>query len=105
MNREAVRGFALALPGATEEPHFHFTSFRVEGRIFATMPPSNALLHVFVPEADREAAVLSRPECCEALHWGKRVVGVKVDLERADDALVETLLRDAHAAKSAPGPR
>ena len=94
-----MRAFALSLPDATEEPHFHYTSFRVKARIFATMPPSNDLLHVFVPDEDREMAVTAHADCCEALHWGKRVVGVRVDLNQAGRDLVEDLLRAAYDAK------
>jgi hypothetical protein len=100
MKREAVADFALSLPGVTEEPHFHFTSFRVDGKIFATMPPSNELLHVFVPEAEREASILAYPDCCEVLHWGQRTVGLKIDLAQASARLVKDLLAAAYAAKS-----
>jgi hypothetical protein len=105
LSRDAVRRFALSLAGATEAPHFHYNSFRVGGRIFATMPPSNELLHVFVPEPERQAAILAFPDCCEVLHWGKRVVGVKVELKRAGRRLVEELLLAAHAARGQDGPR
>jgi hypothetical protein len=100
MNVDAIRSCALALPNATEEPHFHFTSFRINGKIFATMPPSNRLLHVFVPEEDRAVAVAAHPEICEGLHWGKQVVGVKVDLAGAPVELVEDLLRAAYESKA-----
>lgn len=100
MNVDQVREFSLSFPGATEEPHFHFSSFRINGKIFATMPPSNDLLHVFVPEEEREVAIMVYPEICEALQWGKRVLGVKVDLTNADRALVEGLLRAAYESKS-----
>jgi hypothetical protein len=100
MDVDAVRQFALSLPDATEEPHFHFTSFRINGKIFATMPPSNDLLHVFAPEDDREAAIAAHPEVCETLHWGKRVVGVKISLGRVSRSLVEDLLRAAYDSKS-----
>lgn len=96
----AVRTLALALPDVTEEPHFHYLSFRVDGRIFATMPPGDELLHVFVPEADRQAAAAARPDVCEVLHWGKRVIGLKIRLASADAKLVEDLLRAAHESKS-----
>lgn len=99
MNRDSVEAFALSLPQATREPHFHFTSFRIGGKIFATMPPSNDLLHVFVPEEAREVAVLQFADCCEALHWGKRVVGVKVDIDKANDELIRDLLLTAYRAK------
>ena len=100
MKVDAVRRFALSLPDAAEEPHFHFTSFRIRGKIFATMPPSNDLLHVFVPEEDREAATAAYPETCAVLHWGKRVVGVRVELKKAKVSLVEDLLRAAYDSKS-----
>jgi hypothetical protein len=100
MDVDAVRQFALSLPDATEEPHFHFTSFRINGKIFATMPPSNDLLHVFAPEEDRELAIAANPKICETLHWGKRVVGVKISLGSASRPLVEDLLRAAYDSKS-----
>jgi hypothetical protein len=101
VNSDAARALALSFPGASEEPHFHYSSFRVNGKIFATMPPSNELLHVFVPEMDREAAVAAYPGTCQALHWGKRVVGVKIDLGKARDDLVADLLSAAWESKSA----
>lgn len=99
MNADAVRQFSLALPEATEEPHFHFTSFRIGGKIFATMPPGEKLLHVFVPDEDREAAVAACPAICESLQWGKRVIGVRIDLEAASEELVTDLLRAAYDLK------
>jgi len=39
MNVDKVRSFALAWPEGTEQPHFHSASFRVRGKIFATLPP------------------------------------------------------------------
>jgi len=35
-----IRALALSLPGAEEHPHFDRASFRVRGKIFATLPPS-----------------------------------------------------------------
>lgn len=37
-----IRRLALSLPEAHEEPHFESTSFRVKGKIFATMDPAFA---------------------------------------------------------------
>jgi YjbR len=105
VNVAAVRKIALSLPGATEEPHFHYSSFRINGKIFATMPPSNDLLHVFVPEPDRQAAVAAHPGSCEALHWGKFVVGLKIRLGVASDALVKDLIRAAYDSKAAGSGR
>jgi hypothetical protein len=101
MDEAAVRQIAIALPEVTEAPHFHFTSFRIDGKIFATMPPGGELLHVFVPEEERELAVAAYPTICAALHWGMRVVGVRVNLGAASNELVENLLRAAYDSKAA----
>jgi len=103
MKAEAVRKFALSLPDATEEPHFHFTSFRIGGKIFATMPPGDVLLHVFVPEEERQLAVQSHPDTCEVLHWGKRVIGLKIELGMAEESFVLDLLQAAYAGKAGKG--
>lgn len=34
---DTFREWALALPGAVEQPHFHLASFRVNKKIFATI--------------------------------------------------------------------
>ena len=99
MSPERIRQFALSLPDATEEPHFHFASFRINGKIFATMPPSDRLLHVFAPEEDRISAIARDPEVYEELNWGQRVVGLRVVLEHADPELVLDLLEAAYDSK------
>ena len=42
MKMSQLRIFALSLPDATEEPHFNYSSFRVRGKIFATVPPDES---------------------------------------------------------------
>jgi len=61
-----ARRFALSLPGASEEPHFDMASFRVKGKIFATVPPDETWLHVFVDEADVQACVAEQPGVTKA---------------------------------------
>ncbi len=98
---EAIRKVALALPEVTEEPHHHFGSFRVRGKIFATVPPGGELLHIFVSEQDREHALAMDPEFLEPLLWGGKVVGVRARLPVAVKATVLDLVRKAYAHKSA----
>jgi hypothetical protein len=100
MNAADVRRLALALPEAAEAPHFHFTSFRVRGRIFATMPPEGTHLHLFVPEPVREQALAMDPAFLEALPWGRRIVGLRVHLQPARAAVVRSLLAQAWRAKA-----
>ena len=58
MTEDDVRGLALALEGTTEAPHHDRTSFRVGGKIFATMPPDGASVNVLLDEALRRLAKL-----------------------------------------------
>lgn len=88
-----ARRFALSLPESHEEPHFEKASFRVGGKIFATVPEGGRHLHVFVDDVVREAAV-AQPGVAE-LRWGKQVAGVRVDLTAAGAATVRALLEAA----------
>jgi hypothetical protein len=100
MKIDQVRRFALSLPEVTEEPHFHFASFRIRGKIFATVPPDGTHLHVFVAEDEREFAVAVDPEFLERLYWGKRVVGLRVSLAKAKPKVVTKLLAQAWTRKA-----
>ncbi len=97
---ERVRRFALDLPKVTEAPHHHMSSYRVQGKIFATVPPGDELLHVFVDDERRALALAMDPDAYENLHWGKKVVGVRVHLERAVHDDVEELLLCAWRRKA-----
>jgi len=78
---EQARRFALSLPEAVEVPHHELSSFRVRGKIFATVPPDERHLHVFVDEQRRESVIAADPAACEKLWWGSKVVGVRVVLQ------------------------
>lgn len=95
-----VRKIALSLPETTEEPHFNYSSFRVGGKIFATVPPEGGHVHVFVNEEQREQALALEPGFIEKLHWGKRVAGLRLTLEKAKPAIVERLLSQAWSGKA-----
>lgn len=95
-----VRGLALALPGATEEPHFDMISFRVRGKIFATVPPDDMHLHLFVDEAETEACVAEDPEIYEPLLWGGKPRGLRVSLAAAAPDRLSELLRESWRRKA-----
>ncbi len=101
MNLTQVRQFALGLPDVTEEPHHHYGSFRVAGKIFITVPPEQTHLHLFVPEMVREQALAAWPAVAEKLLWGGKVVGMRVTLNKADAALVKAWIREAWQHKAA----
>ena len=95
-----VRAIALGLPEATEAPHHDMTSFRVRGKIFATAPPDEAHVHVFVDEAETAAAVAESPGWCAELWWGKKLSGVRVTLSGADPQRVAELLEESYRRRA-----
>jgi hypothetical protein len=97
---EQARRFALSLPEATEEPHFDMSSFRVRGKIFATVPPDEAHLHVFVDEPEIAASVAENPAAFEPLRWGERVRGLRIDLGPAPEGRVAELLEESWRRKA-----
>ena len=104
MTEDDVRRMALALPGTSEAPHHQRTSFRVGGKIFATMPPDGASVNVLLDEEEARAAAEESPDRVELLWWGRRLSGVRVDLAQADGDMLGQLLEDAYRRR-APNPR
>jgi hypothetical protein len=99
MKLEEARQIALSLPEVTEEPHFDVSSFRIRGKIFATVP-SKDVLRVFVEEELRDLMVGVDPKAYEKIWWGKKVVGLSIQLARAKRKDVELLLHDAWAQRA-----
>ncbi len=99
-----MRRIALALPDATEQDHHGFPSFRVGGRIFATLPDA-VHLNVMLDEGDVHAMVAMHWAACEALWWGKRLRGVHVNLAAATPRVVGELLEDAWRRRAKPAGR
>jgi len=100
MRIDEVRRFALSLPEATEEPHFRLASFRVKGKIFATVTPDEKFLHVFVDADQRDRMLATEPQAYEKLWWGKQVAGLRVILAKASPGDVKGLLQSAWQRKA-----
>jgi len=94
-----ARRLPLALPDAVEQHHHGRPSFRVGGKIFATLWDERHM-NVMLDEGGILTAVQANPEMCEEIYWGKRLTAVRVDLERAGSALLESLLADAWETKA-----
>jgi hypothetical protein len=90
-----VRRLALALPEAAEAPHHDMTSFRVAGKIFATVPPQGDRVHVFLPADEVAAYCAEFPGTVEELWWGKKLSGCRVVLTSAGAPLVRELLTES----------
>ncbi len=100
MTSDEARHLALSLPEAAEAPHFEKSSFRVRGKIFATLTEDRRHLHVFVDEGETRAAVAEDPSTYEELWWGKRLSGVRIHLAGAAPERVAELLEEAWRRKA-----
>ncbi len=96
---EQAATLALALPEAAQADHHGRPSFRVHGKIFATLPDP-AHMNVMLDEPGIRTAVQAHPDTCAERWWGTRLAAVQVDLERADAALLSELLADAWEGKA-----
>ena len=100
MKMETVRKYALSLAEVTEAPHHDYSSFRVRGKIFATVPPQQDVIHLFVEEDDREQALAMYPAWAGKLLWGGKVRGLRVSLAPAPAAAVKALVGKAYDAQA-----
>ena len=99
VSSEQARQLALALPEAVEQDHHGRPSFRVAGKIFATLWDEDHM-NVMTDEGGVLTAVHSEPEICAEVWWGKRLTAVRVDLRRVDSQLLENLLTEAWEIKA-----
>lgn len=70
MTSEEMRQLALALPGAQEQDHRGHPSFRVNGKIFATLWPDQQRAVLKLPRGDQEAMTTLNPATYAVAPWG-----------------------------------
>jgi hypothetical protein len=97
-----LRRFALSLPGASEGDHHGMVSFRVQSKIFATVPDVDHV-RIMVDQTQILAAVAEYPLVCEPFYWGKRLACVVLDARRAEPELLRELLTLAWLRKAPKG--
>ena len=90
-----VRRLALSLPETAEAPHHDMTSFRVAGKIFATIPPEGGRVHVFLDEDEVSAYCAEYPGVVEELWWGAKRRGCRVPFSTATVSLLRELLTES----------
>lgn len=91
---EQARALALALAEATEQDHHGRPSFRVGGKIFATLWDAEHM-NVMLDEPGILTVAQTHPDACAPLHWGRRLAAVRVTLAQTNEPLLAELLRDA----------
>ncbi len=101
---EQARQLALVFPEAVEQDHHGRRSFRVAGKIFATLWDEEHM-NVMLDEGGIRTAVHGDGETYEEVWWGKRLTAVRVDLTRAQAELLAELLSDAWESKAPKGLR
>lgn len=57
MNTTTFRALALSFPESQELPHFHKNSYRVKGKIFATLEKESGLACILLNEIDQSVFV------------------------------------------------
>ena len=94
ISTEEARAIALSLPEAVELDHHGRPSFRVRGKIFATLWTPEQM-NVMLEEDGIRTAVAEHPRICSEVYWGKRLAAVRVQLADAPGELLRELLADA----------
>lgn len=94
VSSEEARRLALSLPDAVEQDHHGKPSFRVGGKIFATLWTERRM-NVMLDEGGIRTAVHEHPAVCSEMWWGKRLAAVAVDLDAASPGQLRELLDEA----------
>lgn len=101
----AFRKLALALPDASEAPHFEAAAFLRKGKIFATLneKPGTAVVKL-LPE-QQEVMTTAEPSIFERVpnYWGDKG-WTRLNLKAANRKAVESALNAAHANVTAKKP-
>ena len=100
---QEVQALALAMPEAVEMAHHGFPSYRVAGKIFATLRADPPRLMVKLPVEDQHNLCEAHPDVIAPVpgYWGRKG-STFVDYAAADTPLIQTLL---HLAWSGVAPK
>lgn len=99
VSQQQAREIALGLPETTEQDHHGRPSFRVAGKIFATLWDEGHM-NVMLDQDGILTAAQREPETCTEFWWGKRLGAIHVNLARVDPDRLADLLTDAWEQKA-----
>jgi hypothetical protein len=96
LDPQTVRELALALPEVEEHDHWGRPSFRVRGKIFATLWPDEQRAMLKLPPTEQTALVMLDPATFSAVPgtWGERG-STFVQLHAVDRAVFQAALKTA----------
>lgn len=101
---ETFRQLALAFPGVTEQPHFEATSFRINGKIFASFEADKARACLkFSLNDQQQFSSFDKAIYPVDNHWGKSG-WTYIDIQKIREELLADALRSAYneVAQSKP---
>jgi hypothetical protein len=92
-----ARDLALALPGASEAPHFHRLAFRTPRKIFATLDERTHELNLMFDPDVRDFYCEQAPAAFAPVPggWGRNGA-TRCDLRQVDEAALRSALLAAH---------
>ncbi len=93
---EKLQEFALALPEASEEPHFEKISFRVRKKIFVTFSRENGRATVKLTEMDQSIFCAANKSIYPVPNkWGKQGWTI-VEVQAVGPALLKAVVETAY---------
>jgi hypothetical protein len=96
---DEIRRIALGLPEVVELDHHGMPSFRLNGKIFATLPPTGHV-NILFPAEEADEALACYPDLGTVLWWGARRSGLQVEIAAVTADVVADLLESAWASKA-----
>lgn len=102
---ERARDLALALPAASEAPHFHRLAFRTPRKMFATLDATARDLNLMFNPDLRDFYCEQAPHAFAPVPggWGRNGA-TRCDLQSVDEPTLMSALKAAHAL-AAPKPK
>ena len=104
VSAERARALALALPGASEAPHFHLAAFRTPRKIFATLDEAMPRMNLMFDPDLRDFYCEQAPEIFSPIPGGWGRMGMTFcDLRVVDEATFVSALQAAHGLAAPKG--
>lgn len=106
VTKARVRKLALSFENASEVTHVDRPAFRTPRKIFATLPPNEQAVNLMFDLPTQEFFCEQAPDVIAPLPGGWGRMGMcRCDLKVADESLVLSALKAAHALANAPRPK